>query len=132
MKLSVVLLVLLCLPLAGCVERTVTITSEPPGALVTMSSVEVGRTPVKVPYTWYGDYEIIIRQEGCQTLKTHQELNPPWYDFPPIDLLSTLAPWTYHNDTTLHYVLNKSAPLNDEEIKARAEQLRLQNKTAGE
>jgi hypothetical protein len=87
----------LALLLAGCVEREMTITSEPSDALVFVSGQEVGRTPVTIPFTWYGDYDIILRKEGCKTLTTHAKLDPPIYEIIPFDLLSELAPWTYRH-----------------------------------
>ncbi len=118
---------MLILALAGCIERTMTITSEPSGALVQVSSVEIGRTPVTVPFTWYGDYEIILRYDGCQTLKTHEKIFPPIYDIPPLDLFSALAPWTYRNNQAFHYVLPKLVLPSDEELIRRAEELRHRN-----
>jgi predicted ATPase len=76
--------------LAGCVERELTITSQPEGALVYVSDVEVGRTPVTIPFTWYQNYDVILRMDGYQTLKTHARLTPPWYEVPPLDLLQFL------------------------------------------
>jgi len=81
-------LILLIAPLAGCVERTIKIQSEPPGALVTVNDEEVGATPVKFAFLWYGDYEIILRKPGYETLKTHCTIKPPWYQYPPIDFVS--------------------------------------------
>lgn len=129
MKRTLVCLALAALALAqaGCVERTVTITSDPPGALVYMSSVEVGRTPVKVPFTWYGDYEVILCQEGYATLNTHYELDAPIYDVPPFDLLSAMVPWTYHYDKSVNFVMAKAQPIDEQEIKQRAEELRTLN-----
>ncbi len=121
---------LLALLLAGCVERTLTVTSEPAGALVYVSSVEVGRTPVTLPFTWYGDYEIILRpqaaelQAGYRTLKTHYNVIPPLYDVPPLDLLSELAPWTYQVRRGVHFTLPKRVEPLDAELMERAEQLR--------
>ena len=117
----------LILALAGCVERTITITSEPSGALVHVSSVEIGRTPVTVPFTWYGDYEIILRRDGCRTLKTHEKVRPPYYEVPPLDLFSALAPWTYYDNRTFHYVLDKLVLPSDAELIRRAEELRHRN-----
>ncbi|HQI29243.1 MAG TPA: PEGA domain-containing protein, partial [Sedimentisphaerales bacterium] len=51
--------VLLCLTgvlLTGCVERRLTIYTEPPGAIVTLNDQEIGVSPVTVPFNWYGDY----------------------------------------------------------------------------
>lgn len=121
---------LLTLALAGCVERVLTITSEPTGALAYVSSVEVGRTPVSIPFTWYGDYEIILRPEGAEgyeTLKTHYNVLPPIYDIPPLDLLSALAPWTYRVRRSVHFALPRRAQATDAELIRRAEEMRARN-----
>ena len=110
--------------LAGCVEREMTITSEPGGALVFVSDREVGRTPVSLPFTWYGDYDIILRRDGFQTLKTHAEINPPWYEVPPLDLLSHVAPWTYRDQRFLHYKLEALELPSDEKLIEDAEKMR--------
>jgi hypothetical protein len=49
--------------LVGCVERTISITSEPRGALVYLNDEEVGRTPVSVPFTYYGVYDVRLERE---------------------------------------------------------------------
>lgn len=121
--LSITLLAAFALTLAGCVERKMQITSEPDGALVYVSDVEVGRTPVTLPFTWYGDYDVILRRDGYETLKTHADINAPWYELPPLDLFSALAPWTYHDERYLHYELEKLDPPSEEELIERAERL---------
>lgn len=47
----------------GCVERTITITSEPSGALVHLNDEEVGRTPLTVPFTFYGVYDVRLEMD---------------------------------------------------------------------
>lgn len=121
---------LICLALAalaGCVERELTITSEPPGALVFVSDQEVGRTPLKMPFTWYGDYEIIVRMEGYDTLKTHARLDAPIYEIVPFDLFSELAPWTYRDYRYLHYKLKPFVKPSDSDLIDRA--TRMEKKT---
>jgi len=113
--------------LAGCVERKLRITSEPQGALVYVSDVEVGRTPVDIPFTWYGDYDVILRMDGYETVKTHANLLPPWYELPPLDLLSAMAPWTYHDHRYLHYRLKKLSLPSEDALIRRAEQMRQEN-----
>jgi len=103
------------------------ITSEPSGALVTISSVECGRTPVSIPFTWYGDYEVIISKDGFETLHTHCKVTTPWYEIPPLDLLSELAPWTYRVHKSAHYKLASSTEPTKAELLDRAEQLRVRN-----
>ncbi|MFP4052617.1 MAG: PEGA domain-containing protein [Phycisphaerae bacterium] len=113
--------------LTGCVEREMLVTSEPAGAIVYISDVEVGRTPVKVNFTWYGDYDIMLRKDGFETLKTHANLTPPIYELPPLDLLSAIAPWTYHDKRYLHFEMSKLNLPEDEELIRRAEQMRQRN-----
>ncbi len=113
--------------LAGCVEREMLVTSEPAGAIVYVSDVEVGRTPVKVDFTWYGDYDIMLRKDGFETVKTHANLTPPIYEVPPLDLLSEIAPWTYHDKRYLHFKMNKLVLPDDDEMIRRAEQMRQRN-----
>jgi hypothetical protein len=111
--------------LSGCVEREIAITSEPEGALVFVSDREMGRTPVTFAFTWYGDYDIILRdKEGYEALRTHAVINPPWYEVPPLDLLSHIAPWTYHDKRFLHYKLEKLKPLSDEELIKKADEMK--------
>ncbi len=111
----------------GCVEREITFTSEPVGALVIVSDKEIGRTPVTLPFTWYGDYDIIYRLEGYQTIKTYAKINPPWYEYPPIDLFSQLAPWTYHDRRYLHHRMGELENPTDEELIRRAVLLERRN-----
>ncbi len=112
---------------AGCVEREMKITSEPAGALVYVSDVEVGRTPVTMPFTWYGDYDIILRHQGYQTLKTHANINPPVYEVPPLDFFTALAPWTLRDQRYLHFELEKYVPPSDEHLIGRADAMQQEN-----
>jgi len=112
---------------SGCVEREMTITSEPEGALVFVSDREMGRTPVTFPFTWYGDYDIILRRQGHQTLKTHAAINAPWYEVAPLDLLSHIAPWTYRDQRFLHYKLEELQLPSDKQLIQKAEDMRKRN-----
>jgi len=110
MKRSAMLVLMLLPAMGGCVERRVTITTEPAGALVYFADEEIGRTPLTVPFTWYGDRELIIRLEGYQTLRRHMVLRAPWYDIPPWDLVSqAFVPWTYRHHDRRHYDLEPLA-----------------------
>jgi len=109
MKPRVVLLATALLLLAvagGCVKRTLSINTQPPAALVYLNDQEVGRTPVTVPFTWYGDYDIVLRKQGYQTLQTHKRIHPPWYQLPPFDFAAeVLVPVTLHDRHELQYTL---------------------------
>jgi hypothetical protein len=73
---------------AGCVERQLTIHTEPPGAVVSLNDEEIGETPVTVSFEWYGDYNVRISKEGYQTMNTHRLLKGPWYDHFPFDFFA--------------------------------------------
>ncbi len=77
--------------LAGCVERRLTINTKPPDALVVLNDEEIGQSPVTVPFSWYGDYNVRISKEGFQTLRTHRELKSPWYDKFPWDFFAQIV-----------------------------------------
>jgi len=77
--------------LAGCVERRLTINTEPADALVVLNDEEIGQSPVTVPFSWYGDYNVRISKEGFQTLRTHRRLKGPWYDKFPCDFFAQIV-----------------------------------------
>jgi hypothetical protein len=64
--------------LTGCVERKLTINTEPQGALVILNDEEIGTSPVTVSFEWYGDYWVRISKEGYESLNTHRPLKGPW------------------------------------------------------
>ena len=78
------------LNLAGCVERKLTINTEPQGALVTLNDEEIGVSPATVNFQWYGDYNVRISKEDYETLNTHRQLNSPWYDEFPFDFFAQI------------------------------------------
>ncbi|WP_320046873.1 PEGA domain-containing protein [uncultured Ilyobacter sp.] len=110
----------------GCVERTMKITSDPQGARVFVNDEEVGVTPVKFSFLWYGDYDIILRKDGYQTLKTHHRVDAPWYQYPPFDLVSEcLVATTIHDDHELPtYTLTADDPPAGTDLVDRALDLR--------
>lgn len=79
----------------GCVERKLTVTSEPDGALVFLNNQEVGRTPLTRDFTWYGNYDVQLRKEGYQTLKTEHMLWAPWWQWIPFDLAADVMPFWF-------------------------------------
>jgi len=96
---------LLAITAGGCVQRKLTVTSDPAGAVVTMNDHEIGRTPFTTDFTWYGDYDVQVRKEGYQPLNIAQPLPAPWWQWPPIDLLAELAPWHPTDRRAVHYTL---------------------------
>ncbi len=77
--------------LNGCVQRKLTINTKPQGAVVILNDEEIGTSPVTVSFNWYGDYNVAIRKEGYETLKTHRKLKGPWYDAFPFDFFAQIV-----------------------------------------
>ena len=94
----------------GCVERILTVQTNPPGALVQLNSQEMGRTPVSRNFTWYGTYEIVIRRDGYETSHTSAKVFAPIYEWIPLDLLSELLPIPLKDHHTLSYTLTPVPP----------------------
>lgn len=109
----------------GCVRRTITITTDPPHALVFLNDQEVGRSTVTTDFLWYGDYDVIIRKKGYKTLKTHWNIEPPWYQVVPIDFFAeVLWPRNLHDQRSRHFTLDLETLPTKEELIKRALQTR--------
>jgi hypothetical protein len=121
-----------CACLSGCLERRVSITSEPPGATVTINDVEVGRTPVEAGFTYYGTYDVRVEKEGFEPLRVKPRASAPLYEIPPFDLaatavparIETVVPWKFTLEPAL--ASNKSLDELNADVIARAKTLREQ------
>jgi hypothetical protein len=120
------LLVLFCIACGGCVRRSITIESDPPGALVYLNSQEVGRTPMTRDFTWYGRYDLQLRMEGYETLKTTANVRPPLWQIPPVDLVAELWPFGLHDRQRFTYELEPlpAGPADPQAVFERAQQMR--------
>ncbi len=108
---------------SGCVRRTLTVTSDPPDALLYLNGNEVGRTPYSHDFTWYGTYDVELRKENFQALKTRGKVIAPWWQWIPFDLVAELLP--LHDRQHLSYtLLPRSAASEDPaDLMRRAEQM---------
>ena len=131
-RTCIILCAIGCCWLAGCVEREWTLRTEPAGAIVYVSGVEKGRTPVTIDFTWYGHYEVVFRKEGYETLKTSVQLNPPWYELPGIDFFSEIAPWTYRDQRETMHLLKKFKSPSEEELRKQADEMRKETRQVGD
>ena len=109
------LLALLVVLAAGCVRREIQIFTRPPGARVQFDGkVLEGRTPIYMPFTWYGTHEIVVEKPGYHRERLIAHVRPPWYERFPIDLFSDLlVPWRIDDIHTYPLVLVKEKPLQD-------------------
>lgn len=123
-------LILTALLLAtGCgVERSMTITSEPDGALVYLNDKEIGRTPVTRDFVWYGNYDVQLRKSGYEAVRTETMVMAPWWQWPPFDLFAELIPLPLSDRRTLHYAMQETTPeeTSPDQLLSRAAELRSQ------
>ena len=121
-----ILILIISLLFTGCVERTLTIKSNPSQALVTLNDEEIGETPVTVSFNWYGDYNIRLTKQGYQTLSTHRKLKGPWYDKFPFDFFAQiLNPNKIVNSYQWDFKLDEYKQANREDLIRRAQEMRL-------
>jgi len=110
---------------SGCVRRTLTITTIPDGGLVFLNDEEVGFSPVSVDFTWYGDYDVVVRKPGYRTLTTHTRVRQPWYQIPPIDFFAeVLWPGHIHDQREAEFDLQPEVLPTVEELIDRAQAMR--------
>jgi PEGA domain len=117
--------VLVLLLVGGCVRRTLTIETEPQGAIVVLNDQEIGTSPASIDFTWYGDYDVVLRKPGFQTLHTHTVVRTPWYQMPPIDFFfDVLWPGRIHDHRRAAFTLEPWVAPDPEEVVKRANELR--------
>jgi hypothetical protein len=113
--------------LCGCVERKLTINTEPQGALVFLNDEEIGTSPVTVSFEWYGDYWVRISKEGYETLNTHHLLKGPWYDGFPFDFFAQIiSPDRIVDSYEWTFELEPKKQITREELIQNAEKLKEQ------
>jgi len=113
--------IVLAIAIPGCVRRTMTITTEPPNALVYLNDQEIGRTKVTTDFLWYGDYDVVIRKEGFQTLSTNWPVKAPWYQYVPFDFFAeALWPGQILDARARHFVLQPTDAPTPQEVIERA------------
>lgn len=97
----------------GCLKRTIHVTTEPPGALVWLNDVEVGRTPLETDFTYFGVYSVRIRKEGFEPVTTTRRAAMPVYEWPVVDLAAEAWPRTIETDIRWHFDLAPTAERTD-------------------
>jgi len=110
---------------AGCVQRRMTIRTNPPGALLYVDDYEIGTTPVSTSFTYYGKRKIRLVKDGYETLTVIQSIPPPWYQWPVVDFVTeNCIPGQIRDQHTFDFQLRPQAVAPTEQLLSRAEQLR--------
>jgi hypothetical protein len=114
----------------GCLERTIRVTSDPPGALVWLNDVEIGRTPAEARFKFYGTYDVRLELTGYEPVHAGRDAKAPFYEYPGPDAIAAALPMRLHNVIEWHFDLDPSPPSRDPaaeaEMVARARELREQ------
>ncbi|MGD0571496.1 MAG: PEGA domain-containing protein [Sedimentisphaerales bacterium] len=125
---SLLLFCILIVGVTGCVERKLTINTNPAGAQVFLNDEEIGVSPVTTSFNWYGDYNITIRKQGCETLQTHRKLQAPLHDLFPFDFVTQiLYPGRIVDSYEWSFDLKPQKDVGRQELIQAAEQLSKQD-----
>ena len=98
---------LMVLLASGCaVKRTLTITSNPPGAEVRLDGRRIGTTPLEHRFDHYGVRRITLQHPECLTWEQVVRIDPPWWNRFPVDYLSEiLFPFGWRDRRSVHALL---------------------------
>ncbi len=95
----------LCVALGACVERKVSFTSTPPGALVWLNEREIGRTPCQAEIVHFGTYDVRLELDGFEPIVTHRDADGNAWDNPPLDFFAEIWPGKVLSETAWHFTL---------------------------
>lgn len=112
-RLAIIPLLAAAAVLPGCLQRTLSITTEPPGALVWVNDVEVGTTPLETDFTYYGGYDVRIRRPGYEPIATKETIDAPIQELPVIDFFAEMWPSKIENRVEWKYTLVRAAGQGD-------------------
>ena len=116
---------LLCTCQSGCVERRMTVRTNPPGALLYVDDYEIGTTPVSVNFTYYGTRKMRLVKDGYETLTVMQSIPPPWYEYPPMEFVAeNIVPGQIRDQRCLDFQLRPQLVVPTDQLLSRAEQMR--------
>ena len=97
------------LVLTGCVRRSLTIRTDPPGALVYVNDELKGKSPVTYDFVWYGWRRVMVRKEGFERVEDRKFLRSPVYLWIPLDLVMELLPFPIRDERAWQYTLSPAA-----------------------
>lgn len=130
-----ILLVIGCATPGGCVLRSLTVDSEPSGAMVYLDDELIGETPVTTTFTYYGTRKITLEKvdaEGRLLYErkiVYEKIKPPFYQILPLDFFSEIVlPMELKDEHYFTYQLDQLRQLpkteHQKEVVRNAEQLR--------
>ena len=126
MKRTIPMLLLAAAFLAttGCVERKLTITSDPPGARVYLDDRELGQTPVTTRFDFYGHRTVTLKKDGYRDTLEVRELKKPFYQKPVIDVFADLGPIPFKDRQTMHFKMEPTPQIDTDALINRGREMR--------
>ena len=116
--------VFVCIAEVGCVQRRLTIRSNPPGALVYVDDYQIGTTPVSTDFVYYGTRKVRLVLSGYETLTVLQPIPTPWYEYPGLDFVSeNLVPGEIRDERVVDFQLKPQMIVPSPQLLSRAENL---------
>jgi hypothetical protein len=110
----------------GCVERRMTLVTEPTGAIAYYNGREIGETPVTFNFTWYQAADISFVKDGYRSLRVVQPVKAPLYQRFPLDFFAeALLPFTLRDSHTFTFALEEETDADEGELLERAKAMRV-------
>jgi len=117
--------IVLCASQVACVQRRLTIRSNPPGALVYVDDYQIGTTPVSTDFVYYGTRKIRLVLSGYETMTVLQPIPTPWYEYLGLDFVSeNLVPGEIRDERVVDYQLKPQMIVPSPQVLGRGENLR--------
>ena len=91
---------------SGCVTRSLTIQTNPAGALVYFNDELKGPSPVTYDFMWYGWHRVMLRKDGFERVEDRKLLSAPFHLWIPFDLVMELLPTRIRDTRTWSYTLS--------------------------
>ena len=113
--------------LGGCVERILTVRTEPEGARVFLDGQEVGESPCDVPFEHFGTRDVEVRLIGHRARREFVEIDPPWWQYTPFDFFAEVIDprdHVFRYDVFMKLELSRGGPEEEDELLRRAEEMR--------
>jgi hypothetical protein len=117
--------IVLCALQTGCVQRRLTIRTNPPGAMVYVDNYPLGTSPVSTDFVYYGTRKVRIVKSGFETLTVMQPIPAPWYQYPVLDFVTeNLVPGEIRDERVVEYQLQPQTIVPNPQLLERGENLR--------
>ena len=109
----------------GCVDRRFVVTSNVPGAHITVDGEAIGPTPADAAYTYAGKREFRATAPGYDSLVEIVNFEPKWFDIPGLDLFAEVFwPFQIQDVRRVNLLLQPIRAIPVEQIQSDAEGLR--------